>query len=153
MGPRRRFMKLLVWSRMSQKEAKCCRPSYWNNLHIHSQRYSQPLLFETVLWEINFLAALSCSISSPRLLSQQGLRSFAQQMCTEPFLDFSLRRYERVGRCCIWGGKMPQRAEPPKIWERNELKFLGIDLIVMLHLRSPDILIEEVQGAFFKLNI
>ena len=48
---------------------------------------------------------------------------------------------------------MPQRAEPPKIWERNELKFLGIDLIVMLHLRSPDILIEEVQGAFFKLNI
>ena len=43
---------------------------------------------------------------------------------------------------------MPQRAEPPKIWERNELKFLGIDLIVMLHLRSPDILIEEVQGAF-----
>ena len=43
---------------------------------------------------------------------------------------------------------MPQRADLPKIWVRNELKFLGIDLIVMLHLRSPDILIEEVQGAF-----
>ena len=43
---------------------------------------------------------------------------------------------------------MPQRADPPKIWVRNELKFLGIDLIVMLHLRSPDILIEEVQLIF-----
>ena len=48
---------------------------------------------------------------------------------------------------------MPQRADLPKIWVRNELKFLGIDLIVMLHLRSLDTLIEEVQRGFLKLNI
>ena len=71
-------------------------------------------------------------------------------MCTEPLWIFSRRRYERVGGRCIWGGKIPQRADPPKIWVRNELKFLGIDLIVMLHLRSLDILREEFQ--FFYPN-
>ena len=141
----------------------CCRPRYMNNLtlHILSQRYSQPSLFwggkmiPNNFGRDKFLANPILS----NLYTLAVVTTRVQKFCSTnvhwtlpPFFHPEIWT-SRPPLSAFEEEKMPQRADLPKIWVRNELKFLGIDLIVMLHLRSPDILIEEVQGAFFKLNI
>ena len=104
-----RPLKLPDCSRMSQKQYYVVDLGIWiiwpyiyKVKDIHSHHFSEvEKWFRTILGEINFLPTLSCPISTPWLLSQQEFRSFAQQMCTEPFLHFSTPRYERVGRLSL----------------------------------------------------